>query len=485
MVVKINKKRVEIAKFLCEYTNKRVLKLLYNKDTKKRSLPVNTMKGRSFTMKKKKLLAMTLVISMALPLMACGKSEDKKKEDTKQLESGEELTVWCWDPAFNIYAAKEAEKFYQKEHPDFKLNIVETPWPDVQTKVIAAATSGDTESLPDILLMQDNAFQKNAMSYPDLFLDVDSSGINFDDFTKAKTEYSVIDGKHYGVPFDNGAVVAAYRADVLEEAGYTIDDFKDITWDQYIEQGKVVLEKTGKPLLSCLSGEVDVVMMMIQSAGASLFDKDGNPDIADNDVIKNVVETYVKMKKAGVLIEVNDWDQYVGTLTSGDVAGTVNGCWILGSIQSAEDQSGKWAITNMPKLNGIDGATNYSNNGGCSWTVTSNCKNKELAFDFLKSTFGGNVEFYEEILPKSGALSTYIPVGDSKVYKEPQTFFGGQPIYKDITEFAQKVPSNNTGVYYYEGRDAMATAVQNVIAGEKVDSELKKAQETVEFAMGE
>ncbi len=40
---------------------------------------------------------------------------------------------------------------------------------------------------------------------------------------------------------------------------------------------------------------------------------------------------------------------------------------------SKEDQSGKWAVTNMPKLDGVDGATNYSNNGGSSWAISSNC----------------------------------------------------------------------------------------------------------------
>ena len=33
----------------------------------------------------------------------------------------------------------------------------------------------------------------------------------------------------------------------------------------------------------------------------------------------------------------------------------VNGCWIMSSVQAAADQSGKWAIVNMPKLDGIDG----------------------------------------------------------------------------------------------------------------------------------
>ena len=33
----------------------------------------------------------------------------------------------------------------------------------------------------------------------------------------------------------------------------TLEDFTDITWDEWVEKGKVVLEKTGKPLLTNVS----------------------------------------------------------------------------------------------------------------------------------------------------------------------------------------------------------------------------------------
>jgi len=433
---------------------------------------------------KKRILAVFLAAAMVLSLAACGtKGDDGGSGESGASTNENELTVWCWDPAFNIYAMQEAEKVYQKDHPDFKLNIVETPWNDVQTKLTTAATSNDLKSLPDILLMQDNAFQKNVISYPDAFASLADSGIDFTQFPEAKTAYSVVDKVNYGVPFDNGTVVAAYRTDILKEAGFTVEDFTDITWDEYIEKGKVVLEKTGKPLLSCQAGEAQLVMMMLQSAGASLFDDEGQPDMVGNKALEKVLETYKALKDSGVLIEVNDWDQYVGSMTAGTVAGTVNGCWILASIQSAEDQSGNWAVANMPRLVGVDGATNYSNNGGSSWAITSNCKNLDLAYDFMKSTFAGSVELYETILPKSGALATYIPAGESEVYAEPQEFFGGQPVYKAVTEYSKKVPGNNTGVYYYEGQDAISTALQNVVNGADIAEEIKTAQETTEFAM--
>ncbi|MDD2973051.1 MAG: extracellular solute-binding protein [Lachnospiraceae bacterium] len=448
---------------------------------------------------KRKILAVLLATAVTASLAGCGSkapatdtaatdaATDTATEsagDTATAGGDNSLTVWCWDPAFNIYSMEQAGEVYKKENPDFNLNVVETPWADIQTKLTTAATSGDLSTLPDIILMQDNAFQKNVISYPDAFTDLTSSGIDFTQFAEAKTAYSVVDGKNYGVPFDNGTVIACYRTDILEEAGYTVDDFTDITWSEYLEKGKDILAKTGKPLLSCQAGESDVIMMMLQSAGASLFDAEGNPTITDNAALKTVMDTYAELVKAGVLVEVNDWDQYVGTLNNETVAGTINGCWIMASIQTAEDQSGKWAITNMPKLEGVDGATNYSNNGGSSWAVTTNCKNTDLAYDFMSKTFAGSTELYETILPKSGALATYLPAAESDVYGEPSEFFGGEAVFSKITDFAGTTPSNNTGVYYYEARDAVAVAITEVVAGGDVDTALQTAQDTVSFAMG-
>ncbi|QNO38743.1 extracellular solute-binding protein [Protaetiibacter sp. SSC-01] len=399
--------------------------------------------------------------------------------------SGDEntLTVWTWDPAFNIYAMQEAEKVYQQDNPDFKLEIVETPWDDLQTKLTTLAQSQEFDELPDILLMQNNAFQKNLINYPDVFTDITDSGIDFSEFPQAVADYSTLDGANYGVPFDAGTAIGAYRTDVLAEAGYTIEDFTDITWSEFQTKAEDVLAKTGKPLLSGQAGSSDMIMMMLQSAGASLFDKEGNPTIADNAVLEEAIEVYANLVKSGVFVEVNSWDEYISTFVNGSVAGTINGVWIVGSIQTAEDQAGNWGVTNLPKLDGVSGATNYSANGGSSWVVTSNA-NVDLATDFLAKTFGGSTELYDTILPKAGAVANWIPAGDSDVYGQPVDFFGGQAIFADVVAFGAEVPSNNTGVYYYEGRDSVSAAITKIIGGADVKTSLEEAQATVEFAMG-
>ena len=434
--------------------------------------------------KKLAVLAATALLSVGMAACSGGASAPSPAQ-TSAAPSGPKtgtLTVWCWDPTFNIYAMKEAAKIYQKDNPDVKVNVVETPWDDLQTKLTTLAQSKEISQLPDIFLVQNNAFQKNVINYPELFSDFSTSGVDYSQFPAGVTAYSTIDGKNYGVPFDNGTAVTALRTDVLKEAGMTIDDFTDITWDQFIAKGKEVKAKTGKPLLSGQAGSSDLITMILQSAGASLFDDQGNPTITNNEALNKAIDIYQQLVKAGILVEVNSWDEYVGSFVNSNVAGTINGVWILGSIQSAKNQSGKWAITNLPKVDGLPNATNYSANGGSSWAISPN-KNKELAADFLAKTFAGSKELYETILPSSGALANWLPMADSPVYQEPQPFFGGQPVYAKVVEFSKQVPKNNTGAYYYEGRDAVSAAMTKIMNGEDPAKALEEAQKNVEFAM--
>jgi len=436
--------------------------------------------------KLKKFAALALAVPLSVALAACSTSAAPSASSAASTAAAGPktgtLTVWCWDPAFNIYAMNEAAKIYQKDNPGVKVQVVETPWDDLQTKLTTLAQSKETAQLPDIFLMQNNAFQKNVINYPDLFKDFSKSGVNFSEFPEGVTGYSTVNGVNYGLPFDNGTAITALRTDVIKEAGLTVADFTDITWSDFIAKGKQVLAKTKKPLLSGQAGSSDLIMMMLQSAGASLFDDQGKPTISGNEALLKAIATYKELVKSGVLVEVNSWDEYIATLVNSGVAGTVNGVWILGSIQTAKNQSGKWGITNLPKMNDLTGATNYSANGGSSWAISSNA-NSDLAADFLKTTFAGSTELYDTILPSSGALANWMPAGKSAVYAEPQKFFGGEAIFAKVVDFSAKVPKNNTGAYYYEGRDNVSAAVTKILNGTDPAAALDEAQKAVEFAM--
>ena len=320
---------------------------------------------------------------------------------------------------------------------------------------------------------------------PDAFTDLKDMDINWDDFGKLKQSYSMVDDTHYGVPFDNGAVIACYRTDILDEAGYTLDDLTDITWSKFMEIGKDVHEKTGKYLLTSEATGGDTLMMMMQSCGANFVNEDGEAYIVGNDTAEKCINLYVDLVKNDVVKLVNNWDEYIATITSGEAAGIVNGNWITATLMSTEDQKGLWEITTMPKVDDVDTATNYANNGGSSWYITSNCKNVELAEDFLASTFGSSTDFYDAILPASGAISCYLPAGESEVYNEPNEFFGGQPIFSTIVEYSSHIPEFTKTPYHYESRECVNTAVINIVNGTSVEDALQEAQDTLAFKMTE
>ncbi len=193
--------------------------------------------------------------TMAVSLAACSQSSTAATTSAAATTSSTdavEVSVAAWDKNFNIPALKAAEADYQKNvNPNFKLNIIEEgKSSDVENAITLAASSGDYSTLPDIVLFQDHYIQKFVADYPDAWQDLEDSGADWSDFGKEKLSYSIINGKHYGMPVDNGTAIFAYRTDLLQEAGYTIKDVTGISWDKWIEIGKTVYEKTGKYLMS-------------------------------------------------------------------------------------------------------------------------------------------------------------------------------------------------------------------------------------------
>ena len=436
---------------------------------------------------KRKLISALLVSVMTISLAACGtgggSSDGGEGGGSGSSEGGHKLTVYAWDPAFNIPAIQAAADDY-KENVDseFELEILEqASSEDVETAITTAGSSGDYSNLPDIVLFQDHYIQRYVADYPDAWTPLGDVDINWDDFAAEKLDYSTIDGEHYGVPVDNGTVVAAYRTDLLEQAGYTIDDLTGCTWDKFIEIGKAVYEKTGKALLCMNSDGNDLPYIMMQAEGVSQF-KDGKPYITENETLVTIVEKLVEMAKENVLLMPNSWSDYTDKAIQGDqVAGVMNGNWIIPTIEKVEANSGKWAITSMPTLEGGEG---YASNGGSSLYITSNCQNVDLAKDFLSYTFGGSTTTYDNALKKGGVISTYAPAGETEVYNEGVEYFNNQPIYADIVEMGTHVQTVEQSDYHYSARNYVGSAIVNIINGADTMDALQEAEDQLNFEMG-
>ncbi len=451
---------------------------------------------------KRKIISAVLAGVMAMSLTACGgqtastdtttAADDSAAAEsstaTADVASEDEhtLSVYAWDKNFNIPALQAAEADYQKNvDPDFKLNIIEQSQSlDVETAITTAARAGDYSTLPDIVLFQDHYFQKYVTDYPDAWQNFDGVDIDWSDFGAEKLSYSTLNDVHYGIPVDNGTCIFAYRTDLLEEAGYTIDDVTGISWDKWIDIGADVYKKTGKYLLSMDGDGNDLPYMMLQAEGASQFDENGDPQLTSDEVEK-IIDVIIRAQQANALYLANDWSDYTDQTIVGDmVAGVCNGNWIIPTIEQVSANSGKWEITTMPTLEG--GKEGYASNGGSSLYITANCKNSDLAKDFLAKTFGaGSTETYDAALTNGGVITCSSKAGQSDVYAQGVEYFNNQPIYSTIVEYGTHVQVVKQSDYHYTAREQVAAAIQNVLTnGYTIDDAMKEAQDQLKFAMG-
>jgi lactose/L-arabinose transport system substrate-binding protein len=390
-----------------------------------------------------------------------------------------QITIWCWDPNFNVAIMKEAGSRYTKTHPDVTFNVVDFAKADVETKLQTGLSSGAGAGagLPDIVLIEDYGAQKYLQSFPGAFAPM-SDKVDYSGFAPYKVQLMTLDGKVYGMPFDSGVTGMYYRKDYLEAAGFKPADMQNITWDRFIEIGKQVEAKTGKKMIGIQSNDAGLVRIMMQSASGWYFDKDGNPNIVGNAALKASLETFGKLMSSGVYKPAADWANWVGTFTSGDVATVVTGVWITGTVKADADQSGKWGVAPIPALS-IEGATHASNLGGSSWYVLANSAERDDAVDFLNAEYAKDIDFYQKILTDRGAVGSLMAARGGAAYSVADPFFGGEMVWQNFADWLSKVPPVNYGIFTNEVDAAVTAQIPAIAKGEPIDDVLKAIDQQV------
>lgn len=382
-----------------------------------------------------------------------------------------EVTIWCWDPNFNVAIMKEAAERYTAKHPETTFNIVDFAKADVEQKLQTALSSGTTDALPNIVLIEDYGAQKYLQSFPGAFAAL-SGTIDFSGFAPYKVQLMTLDGTVYGMPFDSGVTGLYYRKDYLEQAGFKPEDLQNITWDRFIEIGKEVEAKAGKKMLGLDVNDAGFIRILMQSAGGWYFDADGNLSIENNAALKAALETEQKILQAGIHKPAAGWTEWVSTFTSGDVATVTTGVWITGTVKAQADQAGKWGVAPIPRLD-IEGGVHASNLGGSSWYVIESSAEKDEAIDFLNEIYAKDVDFYQKILTERGAVGSLLAARSGPAYSEADAFFGGEKVWQNFSDWLAQVPAVNYGVFTNEVDTAVTAHLPALGQGAAVDDVLK------------
>ncbi|MEG2254839.1 MAG: ABC transporter substrate-binding protein, partial [Vagococcus sp.] len=408
----------------------------------------------------KKFLSAALITLTALTLVACGGNKTGKTEDTGKKDKANTVTVWAWDETFNIKAVEEAKKFYKNE--DVKVDVVTMSQDDIVQKLNTSLASGNTDGLPNIVLIEDYRIQGYLSSYPDAFAELNDI-VKEDNFSSYKFAVNKVDDKIYGVPFDSGVAGVYYRRDYLEQAGYKSEDLENINWEELIEIGRKVKEKTGHPLMHMNPSDLGLTRIIMQSTGKWYTDETGKKvTLKGNEALEYALNVQATILKEGLAEQVSDWDGGVNAVQSGNVASAIMGCWFSSTIQGAKDQSGKWGVAPIPVIKDDTNSKHTSSIGGGGWYVIKGVEGEDNAKDFLKQTFASNLELMDVLAKEIGLVSTLKEASKSPVYQEGVDFYGGQKVFEDFSKWSEDVITVNYGKDTYAIESVLTESLQQV-----------------------
>lgn len=345
--------------------------------------------------KLKKFMLGAVSLGLVFGLAACGgSSNDSSKTDSSKTSSSSDLSKEdrVTDATIEVYVAKgkntdylekSIEIYNKKYSTNLKLNPVDVaPAIPMVQKITPKLVAN--EKMPDLIFMQDSNAGSVFEKFEDSFYSSEDYGFvkeYGDDFYPAKMNMlkSIAPSKKtYGFPNDWGNAAMYYNDAAFKEAGVNIEDVK--TWDDLIDAGKTLKEKTGKYLVFMRdTGEVDLVNVITELQGTSMFDKDGNLNLT-SDAVLNAYSVIKKMQDADLVSYGNSADY----AKIGQECGAIFAGGWLASYQEADypDDSGDWKIGAVPAYK--EGEKTYSPmSGGSSYYVPKNSDNYLAAMQFI------------------------------------------------------------------------------------------------------
>ncbi|WP_158299222.1 ABC transporter substrate-binding protein [Paenibacillus antri] len=427
------------------------------------------------------LLSLTTVVTMAACSSGSGgggtnTSGSSGGTDTASSGGGSggepiELNVWL----FTGTGMEPYMEEYAKAH-NIKLNIQQQEYADHHNGLVTALAAGS--GAPDIALVEIgyiDQFKADESKFHNL-ADFGANDIMGDYLEWKKVQASSQDGSFiYGIPTDVGPMVAMYRTDLFEQAGLPTnrDEVSKLfsTWEDFVEVGRTIKAKTGKPMVDAANSVFDVV---VGQATEHYFDDQGKLIVDSNPAVKRAYSLATSLAQEGMTAKIAQWSPEWGAgMNNGDFAVQMAPAWMMGFMKSnAPDSAGKWDAAAMP-----EGSGNW---GGSFLTIPKESKHPQEAFDLIKT-----------ILSPEGQLAMFKSNGNfpstPSIYDDPaildftDDFFSGAPVGKIFSDAAKKV----TPVYYGPKYIIVDTPLTNAIGeveknGTNPDEAWKTAMEQIE-----
>ncbi|MCL2285872.1 MAG: ABC transporter substrate-binding protein [Firmicutes bacterium] len=192
-------------------------------------------------------------------------------------------------------------------------------------------------------------------------------------------------GNYFGVCYHVGSVLMFYNIGLFEQAELDWNDI--VTWQDFIEMGKLMVERTGAYMIQVEGANIWSFSAMVAQQGSD-YVIDGRPNLDSPEAIRaltlkqDMIYTYgIGRPMVGLQI---DAEEFYAEIATNNFAALIAPAWYMGRyLNHAPNQSGNIALAPLPVFE--IGNNRSSSAGGTMTAVTNQVApaNQQLALEFV------------------------------------------------------------------------------------------------------
>jgi len=390
-----------------------------------------------FFMRKKMLLASAAVLAAATILSSgTAMAADKKP-----------VVIWDY---FETDAQKQMMQTlidgFNASQDEYEASHTYVPFADYEKQLVLGVASGE---LPDVVIL--DGCDMASFIEMDLFGDISDMDVNWDEYLEGPMSSTMMDGKHYGLPFATNCTALFYNKDLLDKAGVAYPD-ENTTWEQFHEMCKKLSDSGVTGFGNAAIGTDEGTFQCLQwlyTAGGSYTDIKGGEKAYE--LMQSMIEDGSWSK------ECVNWAQtdVCNNWKAGNLAMMQNGPWQIPGIESdAPDMN--YGVTVLPKFDEQSGQATSILGGENMGAVKKDDMGGAKAF----------LEYYNQTDVMVEAMKQYGSF-PPKTEAAKDTYWTDDPIQKEfITQLETSIPRGPSPIWPTYSK-AIQAGFQEVMTGAK------------------
>ncbi len=251
--------------------------------------------------------------------------------------------VWFSDGKENESFMELADE-YMKLHPDIKIELVETPYADLDSKLKNMVNGGQAPALARMTNL--GSFQNQLVDLGE-YIDKDKFIANFGSGLKF-----VYDDKVIAAPMDVTANGVIYNKTAFDKAGVKVPQSEDEiwTWEEFEADLQKVMENSDCKYGLVYDNTTQRFSTLLYEAGASFLNSDLTASNINTPEAARAVNYFKELHDKGI-IPTSVW---LGSETpqdmfrSGQVAAHIGGSWQIANYKNSITDF-EWGVTYLPK----------------------------------------------------------------------------------------------------------------------------------------